>query len=82
MKKMIAVLLLLCLLLAGCGSGRTVKVDVSSDTLYVKAVENLPKDFILGMDVSSVLAEEASGVKYYNFADEEQDLFQILAETA
>ena len=80
MKRMIAVLLMLCLLLTGCGSGRTVKVDVSSDTLYVKAVENLPKGFILGMDVSSVLAEEASGVKYYNFAGEEQDLFQILAE--
>ncbi len=80
MKKMIAVLLLLCLLLTGCASGRTVKVDVSSDTLYVKAVENLPKDFILGMDISSVLAEEASGVKYYNVAGEEQDLFQTLAE--
>jgi len=80
MKKMIAVLLLLCLLLTGCGSGRAVKVDVSSDTLYVKAVENLPEDFILGMDVSSVLAEEESGVKYYNFAGEEQDLFRTLAE--
>ena len=80
MKKMICGLLLLALLLTGCGNGRTVKVDVSSDTLYVKAVDNLPKDFILGMDVSSVLAEEASGVKYYNFAGEEQDLFLTLAE--
>ena len=80
MKKMIGILLLLALLLSGCGSGRAVKVDVSSDTLYVKAVDNLPKDFILGMDVSSVLAEEASGVKYYNFAGEEQDLFRTLAE--
>ena len=80
MKRMIAVLLMLCLLLSGCGSGRMAKVNVSSDTLYVKAVENLPKDFILGMDVSSVLAEEASGVKYYNFAGEEQDLFRTLAE--
>ena len=80
MKRMIAVLLMLCLLLSGCGSGRAAKVNVTSDTLYVKAVENLPKDFILGMDVSSVLAEEESGVKYYNFAGEEQNLFQILAE--
>ena len=80
MKRMIAVLLMLCLLLSGCGSGRAARVNVTSDTLYVKAVENLPKDFILGMDVSSVLAEEESGVKYYNFAGEEQDLFQILAE--
>ena len=39
----------------------------------------MPEDFILGMDVSSVLAEEASGVKYYNEDGEEQDLFEILA---
>ena len=51
-----------------------------ADTLYVKKVENLPEDFILGMDVSSVLAEEASGVKYYDFDGNEADLFQILAD--
>ncbi len=48
--------------------------------LYIKKVENLPQDFILGMDASSVLAEEASGVKYYNFDGQEQDVFQTLAE--
>ena len=52
----------------------------SSETLYVKKVENLPEDFIFGMDVSSVLAEEASGVKYYDFDGSESDLFQILAD--
>ena len=51
-----------------------------ADTLYVKKVENLPEDFIFGMDVSSVLAEEASGVKYYDFDGNEADLFQILAD--
>jgi arabinogalactan endo-1,4-beta-galactosidase len=54
--------------------------DVTPDTLYVKKVENLPEDFIFGMDVSSVLAEEASGVKYYDFDGRETDLFRILAE--
>ena len=78
MRKMIVFLLLLALLLAGCGGVPAGKV--SSDSLYVKAIPDLPKDFILGMDVSSVLAEEASGVKYYNFAGEEQDLFRILAD--
>ncbi|HAJ65050.1 MAG TPA: extra-cellular endo-beta-1,4-galactanase [Clostridiales bacterium] len=52
---------------------------MSSDTLYVRKIENLPEDFILGMDVSSVLAEERSGVKYYDFDGEEKDLFAILA---
>ena len=49
-------------------------------SLYVKAVENLPDDFILGMDVSSLLAEEASGVRYYDFNGQERDLMEILAE--
>ena len=49
-------------------------------TLYVKKVENLPEDFIFGMDVSSVIAEENSGVKYYDFDGNEADLFRILAD--
>ena len=52
-----------------------------ASTLYVKKVENLPEDFIFGMDVSSVLAEEASGVKYYDFDGNEADLFRILADS-
>ena len=53
---------------------------LESDSLYVKKVENLPEDFIMGMDASAVIAEENSGVKYYNEAGEEQDVFQTLAE--
>ena len=49
-------------------------------TLYVKKVENLPEDFIFGMDVSSVIAEENSGVKYYDFDGREADLFRMLAD--
>ncbi len=51
-----------------------------SDTLYVKKVENLPEDFIFGMDVSSLIAEEESGVRYYDFDGEERDLLAILAD--
>ena len=54
--------------------------SAAPSSLYVKKVENLPEDFIFGMDVSSVLAEEKSGVKYYDFEGREKDLFQILAE--
>ena len=49
-------------------------------SLYVRKVENLPEDFIFGMDVSSVLAEEASGVVYRGFDGKETDLFRLLAE--
>ena len=55
--------------------------ETASDSLYVKKVENLPEDFIFGMDISSVLAEEASGVKYYDFDGNEADLFRLLADS-
>ena len=57
-----------------------IRTDVSSDTLYVKSVENMPKDFILGMDASSVPSLEAGGVKYYDHDGNEKDVFAILAE--
>lgn len=49
--------------------------------IRVAAIGDLPEDFIMGMDVSSVLAEEASGVIYYDENGEETDLFQILADS-
>ena len=48
--------------------------------IFVEPVEGISDDFIRGMDASSVLVEEKSGVKYYNFEGEEQDVFQTLAE--
>ena len=46
---------------------------------YVKKVHNMPDDFIIGMDSSSVLSLEESGVKYYDFNETEpKDLFVIL----
>ena len=82
-RALTALLLAAALLLCACGSGAAPKEEkntVTSDSLYVKKVENLPEDFFLGMDVSSVLAEERSGVKYYDFDGTEKDLFAILAE--
>ena len=55
-------------------------VQVNSDSLYVRKVENLPDGFIMGMDASCVPAQEASGVKYYDFDGAEKDVYQILAE--
>ena len=74
-RILMLVLLALCLCLPAFAGA-----DSASDSLYVKKVENLPEDFIFGMDISSVLAEEASGVKYYDFDGNEADLFRILAD--
>ena len=89
MKKNLFICLLcglLCTsLLAGCGETEIKSViptqKIQGSSLYVKKVENIPEDFIMGMDASSVLAQEASGVKYYNFEGQEQDVFKTLAES-
>ena len=49
-------------------------------TIYVEPVEGISDDFYRGMDTSAVLALENSGVKYYNFDGEEQDVFMTLAQ--
>ena len=48
--------------------------------LYVRKAEDLPEDFFLGMDVSSVLSLEASGVRYRDTDGTEKDLFALLSE--
>ena len=78
MKKLsilLTLFLLAPMLLAACGHGA-----VKSESLFVRRVENLPEDFILGVDASSVLAEEASGVVYRGFDGRPQDVFRTLAD--
>ena len=88
MKRKGSIILIGLALLLGCGGATgektapdtSVPAKIEGSSLYVQKVENLPDDFWLGMDVSSVIAEENSGVRYYNFNGEEQDLFVTLAE--
>jgi len=69
-------------ILDGCGEKSYIPdKKIEGSNLYVKKVDNIPENFIFGMDASSVLSEEASGVKYYNFDGEEQDVFKTLAES-
>ena len=73
-------------LLAGCATGEmsgeteAKQNQFSSDSLYVRQVENLKDDFVLGMDASCVPALEKSGVKYYDHDGVEKDVYQILSE--
>ena len=78
MKRLVCAMLAACLMLTG---GSAVFADGQEEgRLYVRRVENLPEDFFLGMDVSSVLAEEASGVIYRDEQGNPRDLFELLAE--
>ena len=49
-------------------------------SIYVQKIDGISSDFIRGMDISSLLAEEASGVVYYDADGAETDLMKILAD--
>lgn len=48
--------------------------------IYVEPIPGISDSFIRGMDVSSILAEEKSGVKYYSADGTEQDVFTTMAQ--
>ncbi len=55
--------------------------DPVESTLTVQKVEGLSKDFITGVDISSVLSLEASGVTFRDWEGEEADIFATLKES-
>ncbi|MEH7546613.1 glycosyl hydrolase 53 family protein [Neobacillus vireti] len=58
---------------------KSVPKAVDAD-IFVKRVDGLDKDFIKGVDVSSIISLENSGVKFYNEAGKKQDIFKTLHE--
>ena len=52
---------------------------VTSD-IFVEPIDGISDDFIRGVDISTILAQEASGVKYYDADGNEKDLFDLLAD--
>ena len=54
--------------------------EQESADIYVEKIDGIPDDFIKGMDISSILSEEESGVVYYNEDGEQEDLFKLLSD--
>lgn len=52
-----------------------------SADIYVEKIDDIPDDFVKGMDISSILSEEESGVVYYNENGEQEDLFKLLCDS-
>ena len=48
--------------------------------IYVEKIDNLNADFIKGVDVSSLLANEKSGVVYYDIEGNKADIFEVMAD--
>ena len=80
-------------LFAGCGGekntaetqqateAQAADVQTESSDIYVEKIDGISDDFIRGMDASEVLSLENSGVKYYDYDGNEQDIFKTLADS-
>jgi arabinogalactan endo-1,4-beta-galactosidase len=51
-----------------------------ASNIFVKRVAGMDDEFIKGVDVSSIVSLEDSGVKFYNEAGKKQDIFKTLKE--
>lgn len=61
----------------------TIEIETKESEVetWKTAIDGLPDDFIFGMDASSLLVEEKSGVKYYDFEGNEQDPLKTFADS-
>ena len=76
-RKTLTLMMALSLLATACCPAALAE----DSSLYVQKVDNLPEDFIFGMDASCVPALERSGVKYYDFDGNEADVYKVLADS-
>lgn len=65
------------LLLFGISFVHSTTIHAEEDSFYVRKVDTLPNDFIKGVDVSTLIAQENSGVHYLDAQGNQQDIFTI-----
>lgn len=68
-----------------CAIGCAKKGDLTSTVpenpgIFIKKVENMPQNFIRGVDISTVVAQEESGVVYKDATGNPQDIFKTLRD--
>jgi arabinogalactan endo-1,4-beta-galactosidase len=56
-------------------------IDPVNADIFVKRVDGISDDFIKGVDISSIISLENSGVKFKNEAGVEQDIFKTVADS-
>ena len=79
MKKYLFLLISLALLLTGCETAvPPASKPQQVHTPLVEKVEGLSEDFLLGADISSLIALENSGLVYHNFDNQPQELVSLL----
>lgn len=78
MRKSLIILLSLVLILTGCAAQPPVENSPQERTPIVEKVEGLSDAFLLGADISSLIALENSGLVYHNFDKQPQELVSLL----
>ena len=66
---------------ARAGSGPDAEGPLYDPVFSVEKIDFVNPDFIKGMDVSSVLSLEASGVRFFDSKGAERDIFAVLADS-
>ncbi len=77
--KFVISLMLVAAIALGGSLAETKKVSAFTSVSGVSQISNMPSDFIRGVDVSTVLALENSGVEYKYLDGSSGDIFNILA---
>lgn len=67
-------------LFAGCGGEKLSYYDYSQEGVTVGQIVGLDDDYIMGVDLSSVIEVENAGGKFYDAEGNEGDIFEILAD--
>ncbi|WP_156160631.1 glycosyl hydrolase 53 family protein [Demequina soli] len=70
----------LCGVVAGSGVAAAATDEPVDAGITVPKVENLSSDFMNGVDVSSILSLEESGVTFKDFDGQQADIFDVMAE--
>ena len=84
MKRYLLLLFILALLLTGCQTAGPPTTEPPATEpqkkpeITVEKVEGLSEDFLLGADVSSLIALEKSGLVYHNLDNQPQELVSLL----
>lgn len=81
MKRLLSLVLAALLLLSAAGVSAAAVPAAVRGGVTVERIAFQNPDFLRGMDASSATALENAGVRFYNAAGEEDDLFHILAES-
>lgn len=80
MKKLwIVVIVLIIIMIVVLVNGVQEKKVADTSPLYIEPVENMREDFIMGVDISTLVEMEALGQVYYD-GQEAEDLFLILKD--